>query len=497
NTVTIFDYGRDGDIYYIAMEYIQGRTLYRMLRDDGPFSEARVANVLKQVGRSLREAHQLGVIHRDMKPANVVVVDNSEDVESLKVLDFGLVKDTGDDSEDLTQQGLFMGSPKYMAPEQILGNTVSPATDVYALGVVAFELLTGSVPFDEGASVKTLMAHVNNEPPTIYSVNPNARVSPQMEAIIARCLEKRAEDRFQSMDELLRALTQVRGGGRLTDSLRQAPVMTLEEAQAASQRSPSWSGPLESGPVSLRQTSSSPVIPGAVTVPPGMPLEDSGSLRVLTGAPRTMPASPTPDAPASTSGSRRGLMAAALVVVLGGVAFFVLGRGGPPAPSPSVTANTSHSDVATPSNTAGGALAAPSAAATVATGDSSATPDAATPDAATSATAASAVREVAIDSVPSGAIVREQGKVLCRATPCSITFAAETVAKGKRHRLTLLKDGYRPGIITLSATATSATEKLRRAKLSAPAPHAPTTSKPTAVPAPPPPKTEGYKDSPY
>ncbi|MCA9621407.1 MAG: serine/threonine protein kinase, partial [Myxococcales bacterium] len=117
NTVTIFDYGLDEDIYFIAMEYVAGRTLFRVLREDGPLPEARVAKIIAEVGRSLREAHGIGVIHRDMKPANVVLHE-SEEGDRLKVLDFGLVKHVEPgQAEDLTQQGLFMGSPKYMAPE--------------------------------------------------------------------------------------------------------------------------------------------------------------------------------------------------------------------------------------------------------------------------------------------------------------------------------------------------------------------------------------------
>ena len=227
NTVTIFDYGRDGDIYFIAMEYVRGRTLFKVLRDEGPIAEARVARIMQQVARSLREAHALGVIHRDMKPANVVLVEGGDEPDRVKVLDFGLVKDvTGrEDAEDLTQQGLFMGSPKYMAPEQILGNEVSPATDVYSLGIVAYELLTGQVPFDRGTSVKTLMAHVNDPPPPLAEANPEALVSLDMQSIVSRCLAKDTADRYPDMDALLVDLTAVEGGGRLTESLRNVPAV--------------------------------------------------------------------------------------------------------------------------------------------------------------------------------------------------------------------------------------------------------------------------------
>ncbi|MGH7281014.1 MAG: serine/threonine protein kinase, partial [Polyangiaceae bacterium] len=118
NTVTIFDYGRtDDDIYYIAMEYLEGSTLHRAIRVAGHLAEERVVHISMQICRALREAHALGVIHRDLKPANVFLVEHGDEPDFVKILDFGLVKEFADEpKEQLTQTGLFMGSPKYMAP---------------------------------------------------------------------------------------------------------------------------------------------------------------------------------------------------------------------------------------------------------------------------------------------------------------------------------------------------------------------------------------------
>ncbi len=211
NTITVYDYGQDGDIYYIAMEYVRGRTLYQILREDGPMDEVSVSHIMREVGRSLREAHALGVIHRDMKPANVVVTTQGEEL-ALKVLDFGLVKKfTPEDTEDLTQEGLFMGSPKYMAPEQILGHAVSPRTDIYALGVVAYEMLTGEPPFERGNSVKTLMAHVNEPPPPMRRILPELRAGEACIDVVMRCLAKDPDDRFEDIDHMLEALVGIDG----------------------------------------------------------------------------------------------------------------------------------------------------------------------------------------------------------------------------------------------------------------------------------------------
>jgi serine/threonine protein kinase len=212
NTVTIFDYGKtDDDVYYIAMELLEGRTLHRALREEGPFNGDRVMHIGRQICRSLREAHGLGVIHRDLKPANVYLVQHGDENDFVKVLDFGLVKNLDEKGEELTQTGLFMGSPKYMSPEQIRGERVDSRVDVYALGVMMYEMLTGKVPFDRPNSVNILMAHIQEQVPVMTDTNSNVRVPPALEAVVRRCMAKNPEERYGSMDDVLVALKQCAG----------------------------------------------------------------------------------------------------------------------------------------------------------------------------------------------------------------------------------------------------------------------------------------------
>jgi serine/threonine-protein kinase len=150
NTVTVYDYGETAaGVLFMAMELLEGRTLHRLIREEGALDPARATHIALQIARSLREAHGQGVIHRDLKPANVFLIHHDDDIDFVKVLDFGLVKNLDEaEGESLTKTGLFMGSPKYMAPEQIRGDRCTPATDVYALGVMLFEMLAGKVPFE-------------------------------------------------------------------------------------------------------------------------------------------------------------------------------------------------------------------------------------------------------------------------------------------------------------------------------------------------------------
>jgi eukaryotic-like serine/threonine-protein kinase len=201
NTVTVFDYGQTEDgIYYLAMELLEGRTLRQALASDGPFEETRAVRVARQIGRSVREAHALGIVHRDLKPANVMLVEQGEAGDFVKVLDFGLAKPTGPEGEDLTASGQFVGTPKYMAPEQIEGRPVGPTADIYALGVVLYEMAAGRPPFEGDSSIHVLMAHLTQTP------RPLEGVSETYAAIVSRALAKAPGDRFASIDEFLEAL---------------------------------------------------------------------------------------------------------------------------------------------------------------------------------------------------------------------------------------------------------------------------------------------------
>ncbi len=212
NTVTVIDYGQTDDgIYYIAMEYLEGRTLAQALAQSGPLPWSRVISIVQQVCRSLREAHAMGIVHRDLKPANIMLL-NESDQDLVKVLDFGLVKSIAPVPEgeaslspEITQSGTFLGSPQYMAPEQAR-NVADARSDIYSLGVVMYQMLQGRPPFVARDHLELIFSHCKEPPPPFNSLRPHIPVPHDIEAVVMRCLEKDPARRFQSMDEMLEAM---------------------------------------------------------------------------------------------------------------------------------------------------------------------------------------------------------------------------------------------------------------------------------------------------
>src|SRR4051812_14069884 len=202
NTITLYDYGRTDDgIFFIAMEFLDGRTLSQTLQSEGALAQERVIHIAQQICRPLREAHALGIIHRDLKPANVMLLRQQDDHDFVKVLDFGLVKFfSGEGPEnDITNAGTFMGSPHYIAPEQARNQNPDQRCDIYSLGVLLYHMLTGKVPFTAPAPVDIILKHLHEDPVPLRTLRPDLNLSPALEEVVLKCMQKKREDRFQSM----------------------------------------------------------------------------------------------------------------------------------------------------------------------------------------------------------------------------------------------------------------------------------------------------------
>jgi len=235
NVVDVLDFGEedDGALYYV-MEALEGRSLGALIAEDGPIEVPRALALLEQVCRALGAAHARGVVHRDVKPDNVFVVRREDGAEQAKVIDFGIsqVALEGPRKERLTEAGAIMGTPEYMAPEQAAGGKVDHRADVYALGVLAYEMLTGTLPILATTPIATLVAHQTRIPdaPSLRRVG----IPPEVDALVLAALAKRPEDRPSSMDAFaarivaLRTSAALRHGGAASPAgPSRHPVETL------------------------------------------------------------------------------------------------------------------------------------------------------------------------------------------------------------------------------------------------------------------------------
>ena len=198
NIVEIYDVGEYKNHHYIVMEYVAGKTLKKVIRDRAPLLNLEAVDTMKQLTSAVAEAHKRGIIHRDIKPQNVIVKSDG----SLKILDFGIATAKG--SAQLTHANNVMGSVHYLAPELAKGEPASPQSDIYALGIVFYEMLTGDVPFKADQAVQIALQHMREPMPSVRKANPN--VPQSVENIIIRATAKNPRLRYQSCDEMLKDL---------------------------------------------------------------------------------------------------------------------------------------------------------------------------------------------------------------------------------------------------------------------------------------------------
>ena len=233
NTVSVYDFGVTPDKYhYMVLEYLEGGTLKEVMSAERWFSPKRAVHIFSQISRALRDAHEKGIVHRDIKPSNIFMIPMDGDPDFVKVLDFGVAKMLGDQPAemraDITQIGRIIGTPRYMPPEQITSQDVDVRADVYTVGVVLYEMLCGSVPFQDTSLGGLLMLHLK-EPPPPFSTHRSPYLDetpPGLEAAVMKALEKQPVDRFRSMNAFLKAVENAMSGG---EELRTAIVSSNGE----------------------------------------------------------------------------------------------------------------------------------------------------------------------------------------------------------------------------------------------------------------------------
>ncbi|HUH04497.1 MAG TPA: serine/threonine-protein kinase [Kofleriaceae bacterium] len=386
NIVDIIDFAQlpDGRSY-ITMEYLEGESLAAYIRRSGALPTNQVSEIAGAICSALQAAHQAGIVHRDLKPENIHLVPRPDNERYVKVLDFGIAKlssDLHNDPSAATRSGVVMGTPTYMSPEQAMGRTkeIDHRTDVYALGVIVYEMLAGEVPFSAESFGDLMLKHLQAEPPPLRDVRPD--LAEPWSQVVHTALAKQREHRFQSMQDFAQAVQAAAGGQAVpAASAGQRTVAVTPQGMA---------GGAPPIPMGSPTPTPMPPHPGTVALPGG-------------GVPSTYP----PPGTQPGTGSRKAVAFALAGVVAAAAAVVVLlmSRGGDDGGEP----------VAAPAADAGLAAAAPIDAAVVA----AVTPDAAPVIAALPPDAAPATKPA-----PDPVIKRPRGKatLIVRATPYGQVF---------------------------------------------------------------------------
>ena len=249
NVAQVYDFGEMADgTLYLAMEFIDGETLDTVVAREGSLSPPRAAQITKQIADALYAAHHLGIIHRDLKPENVMIARHLDGTDWVKVVDFGIAKTVqrdGTGSQTVTTAGVSLGTPEYMSPEQLAGDKLDHRTDIYSLGLLLFNMLTGQLPYPKLTSKETLVRRLTSRPSTLTEVSPDRRWPAGLQAALDRAIAPEVADRYDSVAEFGRAVVQAANSEDVDAAPASAQTIPLAQSAPAAMAMPNETRPDE------------------------------------------------------------------------------------------------------------------------------------------------------------------------------------------------------------------------------------------------------------
>ncbi len=415
NVLDVFDFGQlDNGCFYLAMEFLEGCDLADEISRRRVLDAATGIRVSMQICRALAAAHVNGVVHRDMKPENVFLQRTADGEEIVKIVDFGIAQLRSKDDAPvetkrrLTRTGMIFGTPEYMAPEQASGKHADLRADIYAVGIMMYEMFTGAVPFTGETFLGVLTKHLNEIPTPMNVVYPELAISPQLQAVIMRALEKEPANRYQSMLELAQAISSTPDAV----ALGYRPTMTslAEHSMSTLPHAPGSPTAQQFVQAAHHQTPTPAPAPD-----PSRGVETLAAQQGVTAArvETQLGAEATTRPPGSRSAGAIAVAAIAVALIGAGAAFVVMKRNAGTTPTAELSAN-----VETKPPAAASVAATPAPSVEVA--------PSAEPAKSAEVTAlvapASSIR-LAVSSDPSGATLSKNGFQVCDSTPCEVLAA--------------------------------------------------------------------------
>ncbi|MDE3054393.1 MAG: protein kinase, partial [Gemmatimonadota bacterium] len=207
NVAAVYDFGETGEgLIYLAMEFVEGPPLTKLIEQQGALPPLRAADIARQAADALAVAHDMGIVHRDLKPDNIMIAKNRDGTDLVKVVDFGIAKAADNEAQKVTKTGLVVGTPEYMSPEQLAGDKLDGRSDIYSLGLVAFNMLTGKLPFPSDSAQEAMIMRLTDKPKPLAEMKPDVAWTPEVQAVMDRALERDASLRYQTAAQFGRDL---------------------------------------------------------------------------------------------------------------------------------------------------------------------------------------------------------------------------------------------------------------------------------------------------